>query len=153
MVDFRNLPKPIWRVLKFPRLLFKLGIRPSFVLLLTTIGRKTGKQRVTPLQYEEENGIYYVGSARGRKADWYRNIVENSNVTIQIKSQIFDGQALTINDTHKIADFLELRLRNHPRMVGRMLKAEGLSANPTRAELERFAANVVLVAIERNEST
>ena len=44
------------------------------VLLLTTIGRKSGLPRITPLQYEEIDGAYYVASARGAQADWFRNI-------------------------------------------------------------------------------
>jgi hypothetical protein len=30
------------------------------VLLLTTIGRKTGKQRITPLGYFEDDGSYVI---------------------------------------------------------------------------------------------
>jgi deazaflavin-dependent oxidoreductase (nitroreductase family) len=150
VVDFRNIPKPVWRLMKFPTFLFRLGFGPKFVLLLTTIGRKSGLPRVTPLQYEEENDIVYIASARGRKADWYCNIVANPNVSVQIKTYFFRGQAFPINDPSQIANFLELRLRNHPRMVSAMLRAEGLSINPNRAELVQFAEKIVLVAIERN---
>lgn len=136
--------------MKFPTFLFRLGFGPKFILLLTTIGRKSGLPRVTPLQYEEENDIVYIASARGRKADWYRNIVANPNVLVQIKTHFFRGQAFPINDPSHIANFLELRLRNHPRMVSAMLRAEGLSINPNRTELEQFAEKIVLVAIERN---
>jgi deazaflavin-dependent oxidoreductase (nitroreductase family) len=149
MVDFRNIPKPMWRLMKFPKVLFRFGFGPRFVLLLTTIGRKTGLHRVTPLQYEEQNDIIYVASARGSRADWYRNLAANPNVLVQIKSLRFRGQAYPINDPTQIADFLNLRLRNHPRMVSAMFKAEGLSTNPTRVELEKFADKIALVAIKR----
>lgn len=48
--------------------LYALGLGPligQIVLLLTTTGRKSGKYRVTPLQYEEIDGIYYLGASRG----------------------------------------------------------------------------------------
>ena len=41
---------------KPPRIAYALGLGPlvwGLVLLLTTTGRKTGLQRVTPLQYEQ----------------------------------------------------------------------------------------------------
>ena len=43
------------------------------VLLLATTGRRPGQPRVTPLQYEEVDGVIYVASARGQRADWFQN--------------------------------------------------------------------------------
>jgi hypothetical protein len=40
----------------------------ELVLVLTTIGRKTGEAHKTPLQYELVEGVFYVASARGQKA-------------------------------------------------------------------------------------
>ncbi|WP_455139179.1 nitroreductase family deazaflavin-dependent oxidoreductase [Candidatus Hodarchaeum mangrovi] len=149
MVDFKNLPKPIWRLMKLPRFFFRIGLRPKFVLLLTTIGRKSGHPRVTPLQYEDLNGIIYVGSARGPKADWYQNLLINPEVTVQLKSQRFVGEATPIQDPNEIMKFLQVRLKNHPRMVGAMLKAEGLSSKPNDVELKQFSETITLVAIKR----
>ncbi len=76
------------------------------MLLLTTIGRSSGKKRVTPLQYEEINNKIYLGSAFGKKSDWVKNILANPNVEVQIKSQKFTGYAEVIGDSVKIVDFL-----------------------------------------------
>ena len=76
------------------------------MLLLTTIGRSSGKKRVTPLQYEEINNKIYLGSAFGKKSDWVKNILANPNVEVQIKSQKFTGYAEVIDDSVKIVDFL-----------------------------------------------
>ena len=55
---------------------YKRGFGPTrVVMLLTTIGRKSGLPRMTPLQYEEVNGIYYIASGRGSGADWFNGIV------------------------------------------------------------------------------
>lgn len=141
----------LWRVLKLPpRLLYAIGLGPVYgriVLLLTTTGRKSGQPRVTPLQYEEIDGAVYVASARGVKADWYRNIVANPQVHVRVKSRRFAGTADPITDPAHIADFLEVRLQRHPRMIGAILQREGLSKTPTRAELERYAANRTMVVI------
>ena len=147
MVDFRNLPDPIWRLLKFPKRLFRLGLGPRFVLLLTTIGRKSSRHHVTPLQYEEQKDVIYVASARGPRADWYRNIKANSNVAVQIKGNRFRALAYTIENPAKIANYLEIKLNNHPRMMSAMLRAEGLSKSPSRTELENLAKKITLVGI------
>ncbi len=123
------------------------GRRPKFVLLLTTTGRKTEQPRVTPLQFEEDAGIIYVASARGQDADWFRNIVANPQVQVQIQERRFSARAEPITDPARIADFLELRLQRHPRMLGAMLRMHGLSGKADRTQLEKLAATLALVAI------
>jgi deazaflavin-dependent oxidoreductase (nitroreductase family) len=121
-----------------------------FILLLTTTGRKSGLPRVTPLQYEEIDGAFYVGSARGTKADWFRNILADPCVQVRVKSLRFEGMAEPVIDPCRIADFLELRLKRHPRMVGAILRSEGLPASPRRTELEAYAAHLAMVIIHPN---
>jgi deazaflavin-dependent oxidoreductase (nitroreductase family) len=138
---------------KFIKALYGAGLAPflgRLILLLTTTGRKSGLTRVTPLQYEEIDGAYYVGSARGTKADWFRNILADPCVEVRIKFHRFEGLAEPITDPFRIADFLELRLKRHPRMVGAILRSEGLPASPTRAELEAYAAHLAMVIIHPN---
>ncbi len=117
------------------------------VLLLTTRGRKTGLPRVTPLQYEEIDGAFYLGSSRGQQADWFRNIVADPHVEIRVKSRRFRGVAETIIDPLRIADFLELRLKRHPKMIGMIFKSDGLPAQPGRAQLEAYAAKLAMVVV------
>ncbi len=141
----------LWKLLKWPpRFLYAIGLGPVYgriVLLLTTTGRKSGQPRVTPLQYEEIDGAVYIASARGAKADWYRNIVANPNVGIRLKSRQFAGQAEPVTDPGRIADFLAYRLQHHPKMVGFIMRREGLPQNPTRADLENYAENRAMVII------
>ena len=142
----------IWRIMRWlnPRLhrRFRSGGKPGqLVLLLTTTGRKTGGDHVTPLQYELVREAYYVGSARGRSADWYCNVLSNPEVKAEIKGAVFTAHAEPITDPKKIADFIELRLSRHPRMIGTMLRLEGLPARYTRMELEVFASKKALVIL------
>ena len=130
--------------------LYAIGLGPlvgRLVLLLTTTGRKTGLPRVTPLQYEELDGAFYLGSSRGQKADWFRNILANPCVEIRVKSRRFRGVAETVTDPSRIADFLELRLKRHPKMIGMILEREGLPAQPERAQLEAYAAKLAMVVV------
>ena len=156
MPAFRQLPKSILRWIKRPpQLAYAIGLGPligRLVLLLTTIGRVTGKQRVTPLQYESVEGIFYVGSARGIKADWVRNILVNDRVEVRVKNQYFNGSAAVITDVEKIIEFLLLRIQNHPRMMNAMLKSDGIPQNPDRDQLKDYASRIVLVKITPNHS-
>src|SRR3989304_6581213 len=108
-VDFWNRMKKIQRIHRF---LYASGWGPivgKIILLLTTTGRKSGLRRITPLQYEEIGGKYSLGSARGTKSDWFRNIVANEMVEVRVKNRYFRGVAVTSTDPSRIADFLEGR--------------------------------------------
>jgi deazaflavin-dependent oxidoreductase (nitroreductase family) len=102
---------------------------------------------VTPLQYEEIDGVIYVAAARGQKADWFRNIVANPEVEVQVKSRRFRAVAEPITDPVRIADFLEVRLHRHPKMMGWMLNRAGLPRKPTRAQIEEYATKRAMVTI------
>jgi deazaflavin-dependent oxidoreductase (nitroreductase family) len=117
-------------------------------LLLSTTGRKSGLRRVTPLQYEEVEGVFYIGSSRGLKADWVRNILANPQVEIQVKSRHFQGLAEVITDLELITDFLELRLRRHPKMIALMLRAEGFPKDFDRSHLEKYVSKLALISIK-----
>jgi deazaflavin-dependent oxidoreductase (nitroreductase family) len=132
------------------RALYALGFGPlvgRLILLLITTGRKTNLRRVTPLQYEEIDGAIYVASSRGEKADWFRNLVADPRVEVRVKSDRFCGICETATDPKRIADFLELRLMRHPKMMGRIFDWEGLPAEMSRAQLEEYAAKLALVII------
>ncbi|MCC6616059.1 MAG: nitroreductase family deazaflavin-dependent oxidoreductase [Anaerolineae bacterium] len=150
-MDFRHLPRRLLRTIKRPpQLAYAIGLGPligRIVLLLTTRGRRSGLPRVTPVQYEELDGVYYVGSSRGLDADWCRNILADPHVSVRVKARRFDGLAEVTTDRARIAAFLDLRLQRHPRMVGAMLRAEHLPPHPTREQLEGAAAHLALVVI------
>ena len=147
----KNVKSYLWRLLKYPPLIiYGIGLGPIYgrmVLLLTTTGRKSGLQRVTPLQYEEIDGKMTIGSARGTKADWFRNIVANPNVRVRVGSRQFDGLAEAISDTERVTDFLEYRYKKHPRMIGFIMSREGVPKSPTREDLERLAQGKAMVVI------
>lgn len=141
----------IWKILKYPpQFIYAIGLGPIYgrlVLLLTTTGRKSGLARVTPLQYEEIDGKIVIASARGTKADWYRNILMDPIVTIRVKSREFKGLAEPVEDPENVADFIEYRLRKHPRMIGFIMRRDGFPPNPTRRDIVAYSANRALVII------
>ena len=98
---------------KLHRVLYALGLGPivgRIIMLLTTTGRKTGLKRVTPLQYEQIEGRFFLGAARGVRADWVRNIQADPRVEVRVKRDHFQGLAEVVTDPARIADFIEVRL-------------------------------------------
>ena len=136
---------------KIHRVLYAIGLGPvigRIILLLTTTGRKSGKTRVTPVQYEKIGTEYYLGAARGLKADWVRNIQADPHVEVRVGAKHFIGTAEVIDDPVKFADFMEVRLERHPRMVGFIMeKAHGLPRCPSREQLEEMAKAEVFIIL------
>jgi deazaflavin-dependent oxidoreductase (nitroreductase family) len=118
-----------------------------FILLLSTTGRKSGESRVTPLQFELIDGIRWVGSGWGKNADWLKNIRKDPGVAVQVGGSKYPARAEMIDMPVDVANFLELRLKRHPLMVGLMLRAQGLPFKHSRQELERLARDVVVVKL------
>jgi len=66
----------------------KMGKAP--VLLLTTTGRKTGKQRTLPLIYIMDGSVYVITASAGgadKHPGWFFNIRSNPQATIQVKDK------------------------------------------------------------------
>jgi deazaflavin-dependent oxidoreductase (nitroreductase family) len=69
------------------------------VILLTTVGAKTGKLRKTPLMRVEHNGQYAIVASRGgapKHPVWYHNVVKNPRVELQ------DGPATRDYDAREV---------------------------------------------------
>lgn len=127
----------------------KFLFRPMgrLVLILTTIGRKTGCKHCIGLQYELIDGIYYVGAADGIRADWYRNILKNPNVEIQAGAIIIPVVAEAITEPDKIMRYLEYRLRKHPLMIPFILRLDGVKGRINRAALAAYSSKIALVCL------
>jgi len=60
------------------------------VLLLTTTGRKTGKQRTLPVVYIKDDSAYVITASAGgadKHPGWFFNIRSNPQATIQVKDK------------------------------------------------------------------
>jgi deazaflavin-dependent oxidoreductase (nitroreductase family) len=84
------LPYPenclVKKLYQTPTLLYRLGLGKLFgnyVLILSTLGRKTQKTHRTPLEYFLHEGRYYIISGFGEQTDWYKNISASPLVTLQ----------------------------------------------------------------------
>src|SRR5215212_11519731 len=75
------------------KVLGKLGNNP--ILLLDTVGRKSGKHRTTPLMYIRDGKNYVITASNGgadAHPGWYFNLKSNPKTTIQVL-----GEKMTVN--------------------------------------------------------
>jgi deazaflavin-dependent oxidoreductase (nitroreductase family) len=74
------------------------------VLLLTTTGAKSGKPRVTPLNFSVDGDrLVVIASAGGssRHPAWYRNLVADPEVTIELGAETFRARASTAEEPER----------------------------------------------------
>jgi deazaflavin-dependent oxidoreductase (nitroreductase family) len=66
------------------------------LLLLTTLGRKTGLQRTSPVGFGRDgNNLFVVTMNAGqpRIPDWYYNLVANPEVTVEVGADKYQAKA------------------------------------------------------------
>jgi deazaflavin-dependent oxidoreductase (nitroreductase family) len=71
------------------------------VLLLTTIGAKSGAERLSPLVYTLDGDRYVIAASMGgapKNPAWYHNLVANPKVTVEVGTEKFEATATVIAD-------------------------------------------------------
>lgn len=97
-VPYKN-PGAVFKwIFKLPIYMYRIGLGSLIdkrILILTTIGRKTGIQRKTALEYDfdEAANTYTVMAGWGGYTDWYRNSIANPNVRVQVGKKAFNAVA------------------------------------------------------------
>lgn len=67
-------------------------------LLLTTTGRRTGEPTTTPLIFGRAGDDFVVVASKGGSPEdpgWYRNLVKQPEVELQVRGERFRGRART----------------------------------------------------------
>lgn len=117
------------RLAQSPILFWRMGFGPligRFFLILTHIGRHTGKVRRTALEYQMLDGRVYVFNA-WPQADWYHNILAEPRVTVQTGRETFAAAARPLVTQH---DYLEAYALVERSPVARaMLTAMGIDTS------------------------
>jgi deazaflavin-dependent oxidoreductase (nitroreductase family) len=76
------------------------------VLLLTTIGRKTGRPQTAPLLYLKDGDNYVVVASKGGMSHnplWFKNLEANPSVEIEVGNHKLPMTARRATDTEKTA--------------------------------------------------
>ena len=73
--------------------------RGTTILLLTTEGRRSGESRTTPLIHRTDGERWVVVASKGgtpENPSWYENLKANPDVTIQVKGDVLEVRASTV---------------------------------------------------------
>lgn len=68
------------------------------ILLLTTIGHKSGEPKTVPLIFIADGDNYVIIASLGgapKHPAWYVNLAANPRVTLQVKDKVFEADATT----------------------------------------------------------
>lgn len=72
------------------------GVHGERLVLLTTVGAKTGQTRTTPMMFHRDGDrLLVVASNVGasRHPDWYLNLVANPRVVVEVGDESYDTVA------------------------------------------------------------
>lgn len=72
------------------------GMHRDRLLLLTTIGARTGERRTTPMLFVRDGDrVVVIASNAGAEADphWYHNLIMNPLVKVEVGQEVYDATA------------------------------------------------------------
>lgn len=79
----------------------KHALETEKVIDITTIGRKTGKERRIEIWFHNVDGKFYITGMPSRKRDWYQNMVAHPQFTFHLKESVMADLKAT---AHPITD-------------------------------------------------
>lgn len=74
------------------------------MLLLHTVGAKSGRPRVNPMMYLDLDGRRYVFASKAgadTNPDWYHNLVANPDVTVELGTSTYQARASMVSGEHR----------------------------------------------------
>ncbi|MEW1736744.1 nitroreductase family deazaflavin-dependent oxidoreductase [Nocardia beijingensis] len=92
------------------------GMRRDRLILLTTIGRRTGAPYTTPLMFHRDGGrLLIVASNIGapKHPDWYANLRADSRVTVEVDEESFPALATPLTGDDRARTWAMLK-RTYP---------------------------------------
>jgi deazaflavin-dependent oxidoreductase (nitroreductase family) len=96
-------------------------------LLLNHVGRKSGRPRQTVLEvahHDPLNDSYTIASGFGTQSDWYRNLQQQPNATIQVGQRKLAAQARFLPPEESGAAMVRYA-REYPKTARQLMKVLG----------------------------
>ena len=131
--------------------LYRIGFLPligfsKVFLLLFTIGRRTGKQRITPLEYRKKDGIIHVVAGRGRKAHWFKNLQANPDaVKIRVGFRKFKTSFKLLKTIEEKNKLLIWYVTKYPKAAKYLFGWDPKNDNPKTADFTSFSELIEIV--------
>lgn len=85
--------------------LFRLGLGPwivnpftGYIMVMITIGRRSGQRRYAPVNYAILNGAVYGVSGGRTQSDWYRNLLATPEIDVLLPGGAVHGTFEEVTD-------------------------------------------------------
>ncbi len=122
------------------------SMRPKSMIILHHTGRRSGEPRTTGLQQiyqDSDSGRHFVAAAYGPTSDWWRNIVANPQVTVEVDGRLVEAVAAPV-DSEEATAIMEAAIEEDPRLHGRMFKHAGVAVSDPDGIAKVLAANPLM---------
>jgi deazaflavin-dependent oxidoreductase (nitroreductase family) len=86
------------------------------LLLLHTVGTKTGQARVNPMMYLDLDGRRFVFASKAgadTDPDWFRNLVAHPEVNVEVGTETYTAQAKAVDRAERDRIYAE-QARRYP---------------------------------------
>lgn len=118
-------------------------------MLITTIGRKTGKHRnamVDVMDHDKATDTYYIEAAYGARADWYKNIQSNPIFEAQVGRRKFKARAGALSN-EGAGEMLVQFYRNKPAYTRSVMRMAGIKFKD-EDDLRVIGKDLTLLAVK-----
>lgn len=139
-------------LMRAPLLAWRMGlgrVLGHIFVLLTTTGRRSGLPRRVVTEYLTYRGKLIVPCAFGAKADWYRNLMSDSRVTVQTWQGAESMRAVLITEAEEVRALYPVGLRRNPVMMRAYFRSLGMDPD----DLEDVVAKRARITWFRCEPT
>lgn len=145
----RRRPGRVTRfIYRLPIWLYRLGLGGLLgrrFLLINHVGRKSGRLHQTVVEvagHDAASGTYLVASGYGPRADWYRNLRHEPNVTIQV-----GGKRLAVRAEHlspeASGEAMVAYARRHPVAARSLARTLGLDLDGSEGGYRRAGREMI----------
>lgn len=138
---------PLYRL----RILPLLGFGRIF-LILTTIGRKTGKKRRTPLEYHWIEGIMTIFSGRGEDSGWLKNIRANpASVWVKHGFHSFPARVEFISNENDKLKIIRWYVVKHSRSAKMLFGWNKKIDDPESSDFSKLLTTISIIQLFRKD--
>lgn len=111
-----------------------MGKTDSFIMLITTTGRKSGKKFTTPIAYQRD-GEHIIAINPGN-SNWFHNVATSGEAVLEIQRQVFPVKGVVVKDDQERQRIFNF-YRQNPSNFKRLFKT---SVSASETELQQILA-------------
>jgi len=138
---------PLYRL----RILPLLGFGRIF-LILTTIGRKTGKKRRTPLEYHWIDRIITIFSGRGEDSGWLKNMRANpASVWVRHGFHSFPARVEFMSNENDKLKIIRWYVVKHSRSAKMLFGWNKKIDDPESSDFSKLLTTISIIQLFRKE--